>query len=79
MNYVIKRLSTIQLTRRFMCTRPSPKDVAESEEKDLNVWGEVNESDTEFRSVGFDYKQYEKLFKENNKKIIDQIKNRRLT
>lgn len=34
---------------RLMCHRPSPHDVAESEEKDLGVWGEVDEKDTEFK------------------------------
>ena len=33
------------------CHRPSPKDVAESEEKDLGVWGEVDEKDTEFKGT----------------------------
>jgi len=34
---------------------PQPHDVAESEEKDLGVWGEVNENDTEFKSLWYNW------------------------
>lgn len=36
-------------------TRPRPHDVAESEEKDLGVWGEVDEKNTEFKSLWYNW------------------------
>lgn len=48
---IITKIKQYPTHHRLMCHRPSPHDVAESEEKDLGVWGEVDEKDTEFKGT----------------------------
>jgi len=44
---IIKKIKHHRTHRRMFCNRPH--DVAEAEEKELTDWGEIEETDTEFK------------------------------